>query len=79
MDGGAATYTYDGDGRRMKKVTSTETTYTFYGPGGVISEFTTSNIISTATSATSTDKCFYNTTDKLGSAAIRLRGYLGRR
>jgi hypothetical protein len=27
MDGGAVTYAYDGEGRRMKKVTSTETTY----------------------------------------------------
>jgi RHS repeat-associated protein len=70
MDGGAATYVYDGDGRRMKKVASTETTYTFYGPGGIISEFTTSNTISTATVATSTDKCFYHTTDKLGSAVL---------
>jgi hypothetical protein len=64
MDGGAATYAYDGEGRRMKKVTSTETTYTFYGRGGIISEFTTSNALS------STDKCFYHTTDKLGSAVL---------
>jgi RHS repeat-associated protein len=70
MDGGAATYVYDGDGRRMKKVTPAETTYTFYGPGGIISEFTTSNTISTATAASSTDKCFYHTTDKLGSAVL---------
>jgi RHS repeat-associated protein len=70
MDGGAAVYAYDGEGKRMKKVTSTETTYTFYGPGGIISEFTTSNAIATATAASSTDKCFYHTTDKLGSAAL---------
>ena len=70
MDGGAATYAYDGDGRRMKKTTSTETTYTFYGPGGIISEFTTSNAIATATAASSTDKCFYHTSDKLGSAVL---------
>jgi hypothetical protein len=71
MDGGAAaTYAYDGEGRRMKKVTSTETTYTFYGPGGIISEFTTSNAIATATAASSTDKCFYHTSDKLGSAVL---------
>ena len=65
-----ATYAYDGDGKRMKKVTASETTYTFYGPGGVISEFTTSNAIATATSASSTDKCFYHTSDKLGSAVL---------
>jgi RHS repeat-associated protein len=70
MDGGAATYGYDGEGRRMKKVTSSETTYTFYGPGGIISEFTTSNAIASATAAASTDKCLYHTSDKLGSAVL---------
>src|SRR5207237_4027249 len=45
-------------------------TYTFYGPGGIISEFTTSNAIATATAASTTDKCFYHTTDKLGSAVL---------
>jgi RHS repeat-associated protein len=70
MDGGAATYAYDGGGRRMKKVTSAETTYTFYGPGRIISEFTTRNAIATATAAASTDKPFYHTTDKLGSAVL---------
>src|SRR5579862_3541101 len=67
MDTGVATYAYDGDGKRVKKVTSAETTYTFYGPGGIISEFTTSNAIASATTAASSDKCFYHTTDKLGS------------
>jgi RHS repeat-associated protein len=70
MDAGAAAYVYDGEGRRVKKVTSTETTYTFYGPGGVISEFTTSNAIASATAAAGTDKCFYHTADKLGSAVL---------
>jgi hypothetical protein len=71
MDGGAATYAYDGDGRRMKKVTSTETTYTFYSPSGnVISEFTTSNALATATTASSSDRAFYHTTDNLGSAVL---------
>jgi RHS repeat-associated protein len=70
MDGGAATYVYDGEGRRMEKVTSSETTYTFYGPGGIISEFTTSNAIASATGAANSDKCFYHTSDKLGSAVL---------
>ena len=70
MDGGAATYAYDGDGRRMRKTYNGETTYTFYGPGGIISEFTTSNAIATATAASNTDKCFYHTSDKLGSAVL---------
>ena len=54
----------------MRKVTSTETTYTFYGPGGILSEFTTSNAIATATAASSADRVFYHTTDKLGSAVL---------
>ena len=74
MDAGTATYAYDGEGRRMKRLATvqgvTETTYYFYGPGGIISEFTTSNAIATATAASSTDKCFYHTTDKLGSAVL---------
>jgi RHS repeat-associated protein len=70
MDGGAATYSYNGDGKRVKKVTSAETTYTFYGPGGIISEFTTSNTIATATAAASNDRCLYHTADKLGSAVL---------
>jgi RHS repeat-associated protein len=72
MDGGVATYTYDGDGKRMKKVTSIETTFTFYGPSGIISEFTTSSGIATATGASGTDRCLYRTTDKLGSTMLSL-------
>src|SRR2546422_9929075 len=70
MDGGAATYAYDGEGRRMKKTVGSETSYFFYGPSGVISEFTTSNTIVSATTASSTDKCFYYTTDALGTAVL---------
>ena len=54
----------------MKKVTSTETTYTFYGPSDVISEFTSTTAVSSATSASNTDKCFYHTSDKIGSAVL---------
>ena len=43
MYGGAAVYGYDGDGRRMKKTVGSETTFYFYGPMGVICEFTTTN------------------------------------
>jgi RHS repeat-associated protein len=74
--GGSATYAYDGGGRRMKKTVTTssgtETTYTFYGPGGIISEFTTSTVIANATVAASNDRCFYHATDKLGSAVLVL-------
>jgi RHS repeat-associated protein len=70
MDGGAAVYGYDGEGRRMKKTVGSETTYYFYGPGGLLCEFSTSNAISSATAASSTDKTLYRTSDKLGSAVL---------
>jgi RHS repeat-associated protein len=70
MDGGAAVYAYDGEGRRMKKTVGSETTYYFYGPGGLLCEFSTSNAISSATAASSTDKTLYRTSDKLGSAVL---------
>ena len=68
MDGGAATYGYDGEGRRMKKYTSSETTYTFYGPGGILCEYTTTN--TGATAAASTDKTIYRTSEKTGTAVM---------
>ena len=70
MDGGAGTYAYDGEGRRLKKTYNGETTYYFYGPPGLLCEFTTSNATSTATAASSTDRMLYHTTDKLGSAVL---------
>jgi hypothetical protein len=68
MDGGAAVYAYDGEGRRMKKTVGSETTYYFYGVGGLLSEFTTAN--TGATQAASTDRETYRTSDKLGSAVL---------
>jgi RHS repeat-associated protein len=70
MDGGAAVYGYDGEGRRMKKTVGSETTYYFYGPGGLLCEFSTSNAISSATAASSTDRTLYRTSDKLGTAVL---------
>ena len=67
---GTGSYAYDGEGRRMKKTVGSETTYYFYGPGGLLCEFSTSNTISTATAASSADKTLYHTTDKLGSAVL---------
>jgi hypothetical protein len=74
MDGGAAVYAYDGEGRRMKKTVvltggGTETSYYFYGPGGLLCEFSTSNAISTATAASANDRRTYRTSDKLGSGS----------
>lgn len=68
MDSTAATYAYDGEGRRMKKYTSSETTYTFYGPGGILCEFTTTN--TGATAASSSDKTIYRTSEKTGTAVL---------
>jgi RHS repeat-associated protein len=70
MDGGTATYVYDGEGRRMKKTFNGETTYYFYGPGGLLCEFSTSNALSPATAASSSDKKLFRTSDKLGSAVL---------
>src|SRR5207249_2685863 len=47
-----------------------ETTYYFYGPPGLLCEFTTSNAISTATAASSTDRMLYHTRDRLGAAVL---------
>ena len=69
MDSGTAVYAYDGEGRRMKKTVGSETTYTFYGPGGVLCEFTT---VSGASAAATTDRLQYSTSDKLGSAVLLL-------
>jgi RHS repeat-associated protein len=72
MDGGAATYAYDGEARRMKKyvLATNETTYYFYGVGGLLCEFTTTN--TGATVAASSDRVLYKTSDKLGSAVLLL-------
>jgi len=72
MDGAAAEYAYDGDGRRMKKKVGTETTYYFYGVPGLLCEFTTTN--TGTTQAASTDRAAYRTSDRLGSAVLVLNG-----
>lgn len=70
MDGGAATYAYDGAGRRMVKTVGSETDYSFYGgpDSGRLCEFTTTN--TGATSASSSDHPFFHTTDHHGSAVL---------
>jgi hypothetical protein len=70
MDGGAAVYVYDGEGRRMKKTVGSETTYFFYGPGGILCEFSTVAGTSTATAASAGDRATYRTSDKLGCAVL---------
>ena len=70
MDGGSAVYGYDGEGRRMKKSLGSETTFYFYGPWGLLCEFTNSNSVSGATTATNTDKSFYYSHDNLGTTIL---------
>ena len=52
----------------MKKTVGSETTYYFYGPGGLLCEYMTTN--TGVTAASSTDKTHYHTSDKLGSAVL---------
>jgi RHS repeat-associated protein len=73
MDGGAATYAYDGEGRRMQKVVGTEATYFFYALGSLVCEFTTTN--TGAGQAGSTDRLQYET-NKLGSVELIMSGSL---
>ena len=56
MDNGTATYMYDGVGCWMKKTVGNISTFYFYGPGGIISEFSTDTTISTATTGGNNDK-----------------------
>jgi hypothetical protein len=69
MDSTAATYGYDGEGRRIKKTVGSETTYTFYGPGGILCEFTTTD--TGASAASSSDRTIYRTSEKTGTAVYR--------
>jgi RHS repeat-associated protein len=71
VDGGAVTFGYDGEKRRVKKTVGSETTYYFYASIegiGLISEFTTTN--TGATQAASTDKTRYRVADPGGTATL---------
>jgi RHS repeat-associated protein len=71
VDGGAVTFGYDGERRRVKKTVGSETTYFFYASIegiGLISEFTTTN--TGATQAASTDKTRYRVADPGGTATL---------
>jgi len=68
IDGsGSDNYIYDGEGRRAKKTIGGVSTFYFYGPGGIISEFTTT---SGATGASTSDKTNYQTSNRQGTAAL---------
>ncbi len=58
------TYFYDGENKRIKKVTDTETTIFVYSAGKLIAEY------STAVAPTAEAKIAYTTTDHLGSPRI---------
>jgi RHS repeat-associated protein len=62
-------------GRQQKKTVGSETTYYFYGPGGLLCEFSTSNALSSATAASSMDRTLYRTSDKLGSAVLVINAF----
>lgn len=68
MDGGTASYAYDGDGRRMKKTYNGETTYYFYSEAGLLCEFSTAN--TGATGGSTTDRTLYRADEKLGTAVL---------
>ena len=70
MDNGTATYMYDGEDRRMKKTVGNINTFYLYGPGGIISEFSTDTTISTATTGGNNDKTAYQTSDRQGTAVL---------
>ena len=60
-----ATYAYDGDGRRVKKISSTETTVFVYDGGGqMVAEYSTNVVPQTDA------KVAYMTTDHLGSPRV---------
>jgi uncharacterized protein RhaS with RHS repeats len=56
------TYFYDGEGKRVKKVTSTETTVFVYSSGKLIAEY--------STQLPQTPSVNYTTTDHLGSPRV---------
>ncbi|MGB7202045.1 MAG: RHS repeat-associated core domain-containing protein [Pyrinomonadaceae bacterium] len=58
------TYFYDGEGKRVKKVTETETTVFVYSSGKLVAEY------STAIASAADAKTAYTTTDHLGSPRI---------
>lgn len=66
FNGGAVTYSYDGDGRRVKKIDGTGTTVFVYDAGGqLIAEYTSGAAAGSGTS--------YLTTDHLGSTRVVTR------
>ena len=67
VDGGAVQFVYDGDGRRVKKIAGSTTTYYFYGLTGLMSEFST---VAGPTSAASTDRLQYRIGEQTGTAVL---------
>jgi RHS repeat-associated protein len=67
FNGGAATYSYDGEGHRIKKVDTSGTTVYVYNAGGqLIAEYTSGAATGSGTS--------YVTTDTLGSTRLVTKG-----
>jgi RHS repeat-associated protein len=69
VDNGAVRYQYDAEGRRVKKITGSETTYYVYGQIGLLSEFT----IGTGTAQASVnDKRVYRVAEQTGTSVLLL-------
>jgi len=56
--------------RQQKKSVGSVSTFYFYGPSGIISEFSTDTGLSNATAASTNDKTAFETADRQGTAAL---------
>ena len=70
LDGGAARYQYDGEGRRVKKITPSGTAYYVYGQVGLLSEFTTG---AGSTNASAADALTYKLSEQTGTTTLLTR------
>jgi YD repeat-containing protein len=70
VDSSAIQYAYDGAGRGIRKTAGGTTTFYFYGQTGLMSEFSTSTLPSSATQAASTDRLQYRVGEQTGTAVM---------
>ena len=70
IDSPSIQYAYDGGGRRARKTVGGTTTYFFYGQLGLMSEFSTSSFLSSASGAAATDRLRYRIGEPTGTAVL---------
>jgi RHS repeat-associated protein len=70
IDSPSIQYAYDGEGRRARKTVGGTTTYFFYGQLGLMSEFSTSSFLSSASGAAATDRLRYRIGEPTGTAVL---------